>query len=101
MGETVYSKRQFLNTEEDGGVAFIRASVGEATVNNDGYVSFDAELGLSDCNRQISLDFSVYGQQDSIADEVANLRTKLRRLRSTFAAFDRAVTEQLDFLEGK
>lgn len=99
MRDKVYSKRQFLNTEEAGGVAFIKASVSEASVNPDGYVSFDAELTISDCSRQVTLDFSVYGSADNTAESVANVRTKLRRLKQTIAAFEQAVSEQLDWIE--
>ena len=100
MSEAVYFKRQFLNTEADGGVAFVKARVGEGSVDGNGYANLDAELTISDCNRQITLDFSVYGSRERLDEEIENIRTKLRRLRTTLAAFDRALTDQLERIEG-
>lgn len=81
-----YYKRQFLNNEEHGGVAFVEAQIDEDTRHG-----IDASITLADCNRQINLDFSAYGEEGA-----ANALLKLRRLRTTFAAFEAVLRAQLD-----
>lgn len=93
MRNTVYKRRQFLNTEENGGNAFINCSVSEADEN-----SIDADITLSDCSRQITLDFSIYGHRENgvNAADAANLRQKISKLRKTIVAFEAALLAQLD-----
>ena len=85
-----YYKRQFLNTEEYGGTAFVEAMVGELSPRS----GIDASLTIADCNRQINLDFSVYRVED-----ISNQLGKLRRLKSAIAGLEGVLREQIAALE--
>lgn len=74
--------REFLNLPEHGS-AFILA---EAEMRRG---ALDATLTLSDCNRQLHIDFSIYGE-----DDYANVRHKSALLRRT-------VNELLDLVDAR
>lgn len=84
-----YYKRQFLNTEENGGSAHVEASVYEAE-SGSSHSNLSASFNISDCNRIIELDFSVYD-----ADSAENVRVKMRRLRLALGQFEKALEEQI------
>lgn len=83
-------RRQFLNSEEHGGTAFVEATVYVST-HRATRGEFSASLKVADCSRMVTLDFDVYG--DSDAD---NVRQKLQRFGRSWRAFEQAVLEQLD-----
>lgn len=94
MSKTVFQRRQFLNTEDDGGAAYIKAYVNEAESSGSGFGKhLDAELVLADCNRIVTLDFSVYGSDGTAS---ANARQKIAKLRRAVVAFEAALLAQLD-----
>jgi hypothetical protein len=94
MSTRAFSRRQFLNTEEDGGAAYIKASVNEAETTGSGKGKyFDAEFCIADCGRVVTLDFSVYG---SDGGGTANARQKIAKLRRAVVAFEKALLDQLD-----
>ena len=84
-----YYKRQFLNTEENGGMASVEADVGECSTGS--YVTVDASLKISDCNRVVELDCNLYD-----LDSVENVLLKIRRLRSTIQQFEKALEAEAD-----
>jgi len=89
-----FYRRVFLNSEEDGGVAFVAATVNEVDTGSKGNKSLEADLTLSDCSRQINPTFSVYSENDTI-----NVRQKAQRLRSTINAFVAAVLAACDEID--
>jgi hypothetical protein len=92
MSARAFYRRQFLNTEEHGGTAWVEARVGEASAaHNDKYDTVDASLSFADCNRIINLDFDVYTN-----DKEANARQKIAKLRRVVNAFCDALISQLD-----
>lgn len=91
----VYKRRQFLNTETNGGNAFVSCYVNAADGNN-----VSAEITLSDCNRQITLDFCVYGNRDGAdAEQLANVRQKIAKLRKAIVSFETALLGELDCVD--
>jgi hypothetical protein len=80
-----FYRRQFLNTEEHGGVAGIQASV----ERRDSCI--DAEFCVNDCNRMVSLDFGVYTHENS-----ANVRQKVIKFRKAVVAFEAALIAALN-----
>lgn len=77
-----YVEREFLNLLGHG-TAFVAASVNQAQYN--------AELIIGDCNRQITLDFSIWNPED-----VANVQHKaqiLRRVMNTVLDHVEAMAE--------
>lgn len=89
MRERNYYKRQFLNSEENGGTAFVEARVSEPE-----HRTFDAELKIADCSRIVSIDCDVYSDESA-----ENVRLKVRRLAQAAAAFEKAVLAALDARE--
>lgn len=83
----LYRKRTFLNPRE--GMAAIQASV--RISEGDDYVNVDSGLTVSDCSRQINLDFEVW---DSSRD-----KSYLRERRRKIALFREVVNAYLDATE--
>jgi hypothetical protein len=87
-------KRQWLNSDEDGGMAAILTDVNEPHLDTDSngipYGHVSAAIKISDCSRQISLDFDVYNLEG-----LDNARLKINRLYRAIAKFR---TEYLDAL---
>lgn len=86
MSKRSFFRREFLNNEEDGGIAFIRGYINEP--NNEG--DFDAGLSIADCNRIVELDFQTYGESRD------NVRQKALRLRRVVNAYVAVLLAQLD-----
>lgn len=82
-------RRQFLNSEEHGGTAFVEAQV-YATKHRQDRGDFSASLKIADCSRMVTLDFDVYGD-----DCAENVRQKLQRFGRGWRAFEQSVLEQL------
>lgn len=91
---TVFKRRQFLNTEGEGGAAYIKAHVNEMQTYPDGGGNVDAEFVIADCNRIVSLDFGAYGK-----DATSNIRQKITKFRRAVVAFEAALLAQLDLLD--
>lgn len=89
--ERAFYRRTFLNPEERGGIALIEAAVHE--VDSSG-PSVDADITIGDCNRHISLDFTLYDK-----DGCERVRQKAKRLRSTVNGFVTAVLAACDEIE--
>lgn len=86
--------RKFLNTEEEGGAAYVEATVGELEASSKGDLHMSAQLSISDCNRVITLDFDVWGKE-----RVPELRAKIGRLRQAVVAFEKVLLEQYKNIE--
>lgn len=91
-GYALYT-RLFLNTEENGGIAFLEATIPELEVHGD-QMHTDATLKISDCNRMIELDFSAWS-----VEQASNAREKITRLRRHIVAFEKVLISQLDEIE--
>lgn len=76
-----YYKRQFLNTEDHGGMACIEAKVYACEGKN-----VEATISISDCNRTVDLDFGAWG-----TDSIPNNLGKIRKLINTLKAFETAL----------
>ena len=86
--------RQFLNTEEQGGTAFIEVTVGEVDTTHSGEKFVDADITIADCSRKVTLDFSVYDKE-----ALENNLTKLRRLRLAIQRFERSLLDAYNKIE--
>jgi len=85
MDERAFYRRQFLNSEEHGGGAFVEASISEVRERH-----LDATFTIADCSRVIDLDFGCYNTG------AENALLKVRRLLSVLKGFERALQEQLE-----
>jgi hypothetical protein len=96
------NKRQWLNTEDDGGTAFVRLQCDEVEhyTRSDGkkWATLNARMQISDCNRIIELDFSAESETPST---IENTRVKVRRLYRAVRQMRDAVLAACDELEGK
>ena len=97
MSKRAFYVRQFLNTEEDGGTAFIEFEVREVE-HYDKASSVDVTFKVADCNRIVNLDFGVYV---SDGDDVEHKRVKLRRLVRAVNGFAKALNAALDEIEAR
>lgn len=84
----VFYQRKFLNTEEQGGTAFV-----EGTIET-GSDSINADFKVGDCNRVVEFQFGVYGDEDS-----TNVRQKVRAFRRAVVAFEATMLAQLDVFD--
>jgi hypothetical protein len=90
-----YYKRQFLNAEDDGGVAFIEFQVDETTrARCRKGCGVSTKFQISDCNRIINLDFGCYHK-----GSIDKVRAKFNRLRRAILAFGVALNDELDRYE--
>lgn len=92
----LFRKRTFLNPRE--GMAAIQASV--RISEGDDYINVDSSLTISDCNRQINLDFEVW---DSSQDKsyLRERRKKMDLFRKVINGYLDATEEAYNELEGK
>lgn len=96
MRDKVYYKREFLNTAENTGTAFIEAYIEGGGRKRDGsQESVNAGIKIGDCNRIIDLDFGVYFGAEDSGEVKRNVLQKIRRLRLAFATFETALKEAL------
>lgn len=91
MSKRTHYSRLFLNQEEHGGIALVESTIEEIGQGRDGSKHFEASLTIGDCNRTVTLDFSVYSSER--ADEH---RQKITRLRRAIVAFEKVLIAQLD-----
>ena len=84
-----YQVRRFLNTPAHGGGAYIYAYVADTSRSKEEDPWIDVFLQISDCSRQISLDFSL--------DDVRSRRSSLRKARM----LAQILTEFADALEAE
>ena len=87
--DATHYRRVFLNSQDDGGTAFIEAAV--QAVDDDAFL---AELKIADCNRIVTLDFFTSD------DNITAIRHKARLLLTTVKNFVRAVEANCDEIEG-
>lgn len=87
--ERVFYERQFLNSEEHGGTAFVEATI-RAGRHSDSSGWIDANFSVADCSRVVDLDFDVYGDSDE------NVRQKLNRLEQSVRQFKAAMLAALE-----
>lgn len=90
MSEYAYYRREFLNSEANGGIALL-----EANVDKDASWGVHANLTLGDCNRQIHLDFSCHNE-----DSYRHMLEKFNKIEAALSQL-RAKAQQmaLDNLE--
>jgi len=82
-------RRQFLNAT-DGLAAFEwHVDIGDKKD------SVEAQFEISDCNRTVVLEFGSYS-----LEQVEEARTKVTRLRRGLLAFERALLDALESVEG-
>jgi hypothetical protein len=94
VSEERFFKRQWLNG--DLGMAAIEARIDVSGVGEEHH-SVDAGITISDCNRQITLDFDVYGDTDDVPEKLA----KIRRLRLAICQFERELNEAYSEIKPK
>lgn len=107
MGQKKFiSKRFFLNPDGDGvAAACAHASVDfrieRSGVNKYPAMDVDVSISLSDCNRQIHLEFDVWlgGDRKQALKALREKRKKLARLKEVVDAFVAGATEAYDFVE--
>jgi hypothetical protein len=83
---TIMYRREFLNSDDHGGTAFLEASVSKSDKS---YVS--AHFKIADCNRIVDLDFDVWNASDA-----RERLQKLKRMRTAFTAFEKALKAEIN-----
>jgi hypothetical protein len=94
MSKQAYYRRQFLNNEEHGGIAFVEASISNPSTSEHNPGHFDATFRVADCSRMVDLDFGCWDK-----DDVPRLRQKIALLRRTIVAFEAVLLTQLNEME--
>lgn len=91
-------KRTWLNTEENGGTAFVCIKADDVENYGDDNRSWDGSFMISDCNRVVTLEFYVY-----LSDPpgIENARIKARRLYAAAKQMRDIVLAACDEVEGK
>lgn len=82
--------REFLNTLEDGGSAFVKFTVDYKRNGVNAYFT------LKDCSSQATLEFYVSGKKDT-----TNVRTKLKILKTAVTEFEQAYLAALEKHEAR
>lgn len=96
MSDNTARQRGFLNSAEWGGVAAYETKItAPEKSRHDADVNFEASLTLSDCTRNITLDFDCYG-----AESREHNRQKARKLRSIVNSFVREFLATCDEADG-
>ncbi len=98
MDKYKYYKRDFLNKPEFHTTAFVLATI-RKTLIEDHSASVDAEITLSDCNRQITISLNnfYYGNEDDTGkDGALNNLAKLDYLIETLIEYRKAYKESVD-----
>lgn len=97
-------KRAFLNPKEGVAAAWYYATV-EHEPNPKGKnrwptLDLDCSMELSDCNRQIHLDFDVWASDKAkTLREIREKRAKVARLQEVINGFAESANEALDYVE--
>lgn len=102
--ETTCQFRRWLNNDDNGGSAFVKAHVTTSDYKSHDdteHKSFDAELVIGDCTRTITLDFSGWVDKRDGNNDLENVRVKVARLRRAVKEFTEAVLEQCDRIESE
>lgn len=105
MDKKFLSKRYFLNPKEGVAAAAANASVNyrikRSNINKYPALDVDASLSISDCNRQVHLEFDVWlgGDEKEARRTLKDRRAKLERLRQIVDEFVAQTTKAYDFVE--
>jgi hypothetical protein len=99
LEHSIVNKREFLNNSIDNGIAAIKTVVKLYHMDEDnesGEIEpyIDATFVLSDCTRQISLDFDVWSCKDT-EQNIDNILYKLDILSSHVNELKKAITDNL------
>jgi len=89
-----FYKRQFLNSEEVGGIAFIEASIDDNYEGSTTTTHFDAEFSVADCSRIATLSFGVWSKEDAV-----HVRTKIMKFRRAVLQFEAALLVKLNEMD--
>lgn len=87
----LYYKREFLNREGHNGLAAILADVGDPGKQN----YFDATLTISDCSRNISLEFWYDEEDGSVDNSLEKIDIIIKTLREFKSAYKKAAAKAL------
>ena len=82
-----YTSRKFLNPKQ--GMAAIESSVSTSTFSSN---NIDATITISDCGRQVQLDFSMYKKEDAKA-RIAKLNLLGEELRKFKEQLESAIAK--------
>jgi hypothetical protein len=92
MKKKKFYRRQFLNKPRHHSTALVLAEITENTTDygdsKPARYWFDADITLSDCNRQINLDFNAHDEHS-----LRNSLSKLKNLQKVITQFQQAYEE--------
>jgi hypothetical protein len=87
MAKVNYNSRKFLNPKQ--GMAAIECNVEAGSYLRD---AVDGHVTISDCNRQVQLDFSMYKKEDAKA-KLAKINVIIEELSKFKEQLEHAITE--------
>jgi hypothetical protein len=92
MAKIKYHSRKFLNKNQ--GIAAIETNVESYTLSS----GIDATVTISDCSRQVSLDFSIYDKKDVSVkiDKLSLLINELTKLRDVIITNEYEIYEAFE-----
>lgn len=95
--KNILNRRKFIDTI-DNADSYIKSEISKW--HDEHAYHLDAELGLADCYKKITWNFSVYGREEkALKKDIKHVRKKMDNVRKMFDEFFTALENEIDEIE--